>query len=301
MDHHYEHILNHNRPPAIVNGGALVNLVIMYKIPSTTYWEDPPVVMSDFAEIAVLLCRDGTTGSRLAGLALHKWGDRYCSRTKELFLLDTFVRHTRFEFRTRSRRIMPHRPFRLYNGDILIRKWIARFKGMELHRVGRGPTWRLRCYGKVLRLEENSPGDEDIQFFYETESGHGFAITLKRLFKRRDPLGHLMVSASLTKSRGTQVGDGMETTIEWVPKKVASLSEREVAHVMRSHSDSCQLMIGDQIRIDARVDRMSLGQGGQVDVMDMAIYQESESLAARLRLVEELGYGPDEEVGEPRT
>lgn len=289
VDHGYAHALNRNRPPAMVNGGVLVNLVVLSQFLSVTYWDDPMIAMPDVAELAILLCRVGNTGSRLIGLGLHKWGDGYRSRTKELFAVDQFISHERFQSLTRSLHLMPHRPFRLCHGDIVLRQWVTSFKaeGVKRHKEGRGPAWRQRCFDRLVRLEENSDGDEKITFFYETRAGQGIAITLKRLSKKQDPLGNLMIGAYLTESRGYRAGDNMGM-IPWVPKQVATLSDPQSKHIMMTPSDYCQLKFAGGIRIQARVDRMALDQGGHVDVMDFFMYKKGQSLAWRPVSIEEL-------------
>ena len=278
VDHAYAHILNRDRPPTMVNGGALVNIVIFSRYPSVIYWDDPAVTLQDFGLLAVLLCRYGDTGSTLVGLGLHRWGDGYCSRTTELFLLDTFVSQNMFQSCTNPKHIMPHRAFRLHNGDILLRRWLTRFKeaGVEMHRMGRGPAWRQRRYEKVLRLEENSPGDEYLKFLYQTQPGEGVAVILKRLSKKRDPLGAFMIGVCQTECNKDQVGGDM-ANVKWAPKNVPTFGDPELSHVMATPSDSCQLSLGGGIRIDARVDRRALNQGGHVDVMDFIMYKEGNS------------------------
>lgn len=294
VDHGYAHHLNRHRPPTMVNGGALVNLVVFDKFMSVTYWDDLEVVQPDFHEIALLLCRVGNTGSKLVGLVLHSWGEGYCSRTREMFPVNAFVSHIRFQGWTKSRHFMLHRPFRLRNGDILCRKWVTRFKseGVKRPTTDSGPAWRQRWRDKVLRLEEDAVGDEAMRFFYQVQPGEGVAITLQRLSKTRNPLGPLVVGASLTESLGNEVDDGLVMP-KWVPKNVKSLSNPEVAHVMKTPVDHCRLQLKGRIRIDVMVNRMPLdeGRGGNVDVLDLFMYKNDESPLPEHRQLMGLVYG----------
>jgi len=87
VDHGHTHYGSRQNPPAIVNRGVLINLVIYKKLPSVTYWDDPAIAQPHALELAVLLCRFGSKGSQLIGLMLRSWGDGYHSRTEELVLV----------------------------------------------------------------------------------------------------------------------------------------------------------------------------------------------------------------------
>ena len=204
MDHGYAHHLNRRRPPTVVNGGALIDLAIFNTIASASYWDRPAIAQPHKVELAVLLCRVGNTGSKLVGLVLHSWGDDYYSRTKELDLVDIFVSHARFQSWTRTRHVMPQRPFQLRNGDILLRRWTSsfRFVGVERPNTRSGPAWRQKWHDRVLRLEEDVVGDEEISFFFVIHRGEGVAITLRRVLKTMKPIGSLLIGASPFETTG---------------------------------------------------------------------------------------------------
>lgn len=219
VDHRYAHRLNRQRPPTVVNGGVLIDLVIFKTIASASYWDRPAIALPDKVELAVLLCRFGNTGSQLIGLVLHLWGDDYYSRTKELVLVDTFVSHFRFQSWTRTRHVMPPRPFQLRNGDILLRQWKSSFTSVGIDRpaTNSGPAWRHKWHDRVLRLEEDAVGDEDICFYFEIQKGEGVAITLRRISKTMNPIGSLLIGVSPFETTGTSLDDGVEMP-EWMPK-----------------------------------------------------------------------------------
>jgi hypothetical protein len=277
VEHGYAHFLNRRRPPTLVNGGALIDLVIYKKIASAAYWDRPAIAQPHELELAVLLCRIGNTGSQLVGLALHKWGDDYYSRTKELVLVDLFVSHGRFRSWTRPRHFMPQRPFQLRNGDILLRRWNTSFlcKGLRRPSTKSGPAWRQKWHDRVLRLEQDAVGHEEVSFFFGIHKGDGIAITLKRVSKTMKPIGSLVIGASRFETLSTTVDDGVEMA-NWVPKHGTPFSRPEFGHMMETPSDTWELEVDDLPRIYAKVDRMLLDEGRSdaVDVVDFFLYPE---------------------------
>jgi hypothetical protein len=279
VDHGYAHHLNRRRPPTVVNGGALIDLVIFKTIASALYWDRPAIAQPHKAELAVLLCRVGNTGSQLVGLVLHSWGDNYYSRTKELILIDTFVSHVRFQSWTQTRHIMPQRPFQLRNGDILLRRWICSFRcvGVERPTTKSGPAWRQKWQDRVLRLEEDVVGDEEINFFFEISRGEGVAITLRRISKTMKPIGSLLIGASPFGTAGTTLDDGMKMP-NWIPKHRAPFRCPAFSHIMKIPSDTWKFEVEDLPRIYAKVDRMLLDEGsGAVDVVDFIMGPDGRS------------------------
>jgi hypothetical protein len=276
VDHGYAHHLNRQRRPTVVNGGALIDLVIFKTIASALYWDRPAIAQPHKVELAVLLCRVGNTGSQLVGLVLHPWGDNYYSRTKELVLVDIFVSHVRFQNWTQSRHIMPQRPFQLRNGDILLRRWISSIRcvGVDRPTTKSGPAWRQKWQDRVLRLEEDVVGDEEISFFFEIYRGEGVAITLRRISKTMKPIGSLFIGASPFETTGTTLEDGMEMS-NWKPKHGASFRCPAFGHVMKIPSDTWEFEVEDLPRIYAKVDRMLLDEGsGTIDVVDFIMYSD---------------------------
>ncbi|KAF4334526.1 heterokaryon incompatibility protein het-E-1 [Fusarium beomiforme] len=177
VDHGYAHHHVRRNPPTMVNKGVLINLVIYQKFASIAYWDDPPVAQPHDLELTILLCRHGTTGSKLIGLILYSWGDQYYSRTDELFPVNLFVSHVRFESWTRQRHLLPFKPFQFRNGDILLRRWISPINTSWIERpnTGSGPAWRQKCGDRVLRIETGADGDEDESFMFKTSKTEGTA------------------------------------------------------------------------------------------------------------------------------
>lgn len=275
VDNGYAHQLNRGLPPTVVNGGVLLNLVIPTKLTSATYWDDLEIAVPDQIERAILLCRYGTTGSTLIGLALHSWGDGYYSRTAELFHIDMYVSHYRFHSWTQPRHIMPHRQFGLRNGDILLRRWESDFKAAGKSRpvTKSGPAWRQKWQDKILRLEEVAEGDEDVTYFYETWPGEGIAFMLRRVTKTRHPIGPLLVGAYPIGS--IEAGDDAGVSVpRWSPKDGDDPRFPALRHIMKAPSDSWTTSIGADVQIRVKVNRVALcgGEPGAVDVLDFYMY-----------------------------
>ncbi|RYO97842.1 hypothetical protein DL765_011053 [Monosporascus sp. GIB2] len=220
VTHGYVHHLNRRGAPSIVNGGVLLNLVIVKELAAIAYWDQVRVAQPYKLQLAVLLCRDGDTGSKLIGLPLHPWGDGYYSRTRELIHVNMFVSHFRFENKTRLRHVMPYRPFKLRDGDILLRLWSVCFEsaGYERPITDSGPVWRMMWNDSVLRQEADAEGDEEIVFFYKMGPQDGIAITLRRLTKAKSPYGPLMIGASSVRMVHKKFyGLELSGVYSWVP------------------------------------------------------------------------------------
>jgi hypothetical protein len=274
VDHGYAHHLNRNRPPSMINGGALIDLVIFKTIASTAYWDNPIVAQPHKTDLAVLLCRVGNTGSHLVGVILHPWGDDYYSRTREIVLVDFFVSHIRFQRWTQTRHLLPQRPYPLRNGDILVRRWGSSFRclGVERPTTTSGPAWRQKWQDKILRLEEDVVGDKEISFFFEIRRHEGIAFTLRRTEKTMTPIGPLMIGASVFETTGATMDGGMKMP-NWIPKHGASFRHPAFSRVLQSPSDTWELEVANVVQISAKVDRMILdGGGGAIDVIDFFIY-----------------------------
>jgi hypothetical protein len=113
-------------------------------------------------------------------------------------LVNLFVSAARFNDWTRQRHLLPFKPFPLRNGDILLRRWVTpiRYSWIERLNTDSGPAWRQKCGDRVLRIENDAVGDEEQSFMFKTSKNEGFAVTLKRLTKSRNPVGPLFVGVS---------------------------------------------------------------------------------------------------------
>lgn len=273
VDHGFAHELNRGRPPALVNGGVLIKLVIDEECLSTLYWDRPAIALPIKAEIAVLLCRVGNTGSSLIGFLLHLWGDDYCSRTDQIFRIDAFVSYCRFKRLTRTRHVIPYRQFQLRNGDIVIRWWklLMRLDGVERPTTHSGPAWRQKWGIRVLRLEEDANGDEEITHFFERQKGEGLAITLRRVPTLTELTGNLLVGASPYVAVSTVNDGGMELP-NWAPTHGTSFHNPAFHHVMKVPSDTWELEVEELPPVHVQVDRMLLDEGSSaIDVLDLFI------------------------------
>ncbi|KAL2203815.1 HET-domain-containing protein [Sarocladium strictum] len=91
VDHGYAHIIDRARPPTVLHGGALVNLVIYKTRPCMRYWDKPQFAFQDEVEIAVLMVKPNEDSDvHLIAIALSAWGDGYHSRTRELCSIKLF-------------------------------------------------------------------------------------------------------------------------------------------------------------------------------------------------------------------
>jgi hypothetical protein len=281
VTHGFVHHLNRLGAPSIVNGGILLNLVIVKDLAAASYWDDIRVAQPDRLEVAVLLCRDGKSGSFLVGVPLHPWEDEYYSRTRELLRLDMFVSHFRFKQQTRLRHLMPHRPFRLQDGDIVLRQWLVGFEsaGYERPITDSGPVWRSVARDKVLRQEEDAKGDEEIVFFYKISQRDGVAITIKRLTQTKYPRGPLMIGAS-----SARLVSGGQSEMKTIPKWATvggDLRLPQILEVMKTPTHVWELRFNESIQLRGRVDRVSLQDGGVVDVVDFSMQHADARLTKR--------------------
>jgi hypothetical protein len=278
VDHGYAHRLNRQRPPTVVNGGALVDLVIFKTMTAATYWDNPPVAQPQKVELAVLLCRVGNSRTQLVALVLRQWGDDYYSRTRELVPVELFVSQFRFQKWTQTRHLIPLRPFELFHGDILIRRWTSSFRciGVDRPTTPNGPAWRQKWQDTVLRLEEHTAGDEEITFFFEVQRDCGVAITLRRVWQAMEPLGSLLVGASPFHSSDTKAEEGIEIP-KWIPEHGASFRYPAYSRIMTIPWGIWELKAGDLPYLSVKVDRMLLDGGGAVDVMDFSLYPRNHS------------------------
>jgi hypothetical protein len=278
VDHGYTHYGSRRHPPAIVNRGVLINLVIYKKLPSVTYWDDPAIAQPHALELAILLCRFGSKGSQLIGLMLRSWGDEYYSRTEELVLVDLFVSGTRFHDWTRQRHLLPFKPFPLRNGDILLRRWVTpiRYNWLERPNTDSGPAWRQKCGNRVLRMENDAVGDEEESFMFRTSKNEGFAITFKRLTKSINPIGPLLIGVSPFEARAMMHEAKGKMRNHWVAKHGKPFDTPAFGHVMENPSDTWELDMEGIPRMHTKVERMLLdgGKGGAVDVVDLFIHAD---------------------------
>jgi hypothetical protein len=278
VDHGYTHHSSRRHPPAIVNRGVLINLVIYQKLPSVIYWDDPAIAQPDALELAVLLCRFGSKGSQLIGMVLRSWGDGYYSRTEELVLVDLFLSSARFHDWTRRRHLLLFKPFPLRNGDILLRRWVTpiRYNWKERPITDSGPAWRQRCGDRVLRMENDAVGDEDESFMFRTSKNKGFAVTFKRLTKSINPIGPLLIGVSPFAARAMMHKGKGKIQNHWVAKHGKPFDTPAFGHVMENPSDSWELNTKGIPRMHIKVERMFLdgGKRGAVDVVDLFMHAD---------------------------
>jgi hypothetical protein len=280
VDHGYTHELSRRRPPTMVNGGPFLDFVIYQTSAAASYWDRPPIALPHQVELAVLLCQVGNTGGKLVGLVLHPWGDGYYSRSKELVLIETFLSSICFQRLTQPRHIMPQRPFQLHNGDVLLRQWTYpksfKFLGIDRPITKRGPAWRQKWHDKVLRLEEDAVGDEEMSFFFGITRGEGIAITLRRLSGTIKPLGDLLIGTSRFETTSLTLDDGKEIP-NWIPKHGKPFQDPEFHHAMKIPSDTWELKVRDLARICVKVNRVPIDDGcDAVDVVDVSMYPDCE-------------------------
>lgn len=290
VSHGYMHHVTRKNPPAMVNGGVVLDLVIHRQYDSVMYWDNPSgVTQPERVEHAVLLCQLGTTGSSLVGLILYSWGDGFYSRTDELVPVEMHVSHARFDDMKRRTHVVPYRPFQLRDRDILIRRSITAFRELSVTRpvLPSGPAWRHRCGDRVFRLEEQAAGDEDVTILYEIRgAGHGVvAIRLKRLGLdevgiRGPDMGYLTVGVSLgvAESARTPNWDGMKWG-EYRPLHGRPFHESAFRHIMKTPIDTWELEMDGWPRIYVRVERMPLDGDPTkaVDILDFFMFPDGES------------------------
>ncbi|EWZ80782.1 hypothetical protein FOWG_15125 [Fusarium oxysporum f. sp. lycopersici MN25] len=278
VDHGYAHHHGRRNPPAMVNKGVLINLVIYKEFASVAYWDDPAITQPHNLELAVLLCRFGSKGSKLIGLVLYSWGDDYYSRTNEIVPVDLFVSHMRFKAWTRQRHLLPFRPFQLCNGDILFRRWMSPINTSWVERpnTASGPAWRQRCGDRVLRIERDADGDEEESFMFKISKTKGFAVTFKRTTKSFGPIGPLLIGVSPFTSGGANAI--MHKTkgnilVDRVAKHGKPFDNPAYSHIMEQPIATWDIKIEDLPSMYVKVERMPLdsGKGGAVDVVDFII------------------------------
>ncbi|KAH7466581.1 hypothetical protein FOMA001_g15905 [Fusarium oxysporum f. sp. matthiolae] len=278
VDHGYAHHHGRRNPPAMVNKGVLINLVIYKEFASVAYWDDPAITQPHNLELAVLLCRFGSKGSKLIGLVLYSWGDDYYSRTNEIVPVDLFVSHMRFKAWTRQRHLLPFRPFQLCNGDILFRRWMSPINTSWVERpnTASGPAWRQRCGDRVLRIERDADGDEEESFMFKISKTKGFAVTFKRTTKSFGPIGPLLIGVSPFTSGGANAimhkAKG-NILVDRVAKHGKPFDNPAYSHIMEQPIATWDIKIEDLPSMYVKVERMPLdsGKGGAVDVVDLII------------------------------
>lgn len=257
-------------------------------------------------ELAILLCRIGDEGSTLVGLIIHSWGDGFSSRTSELVAVDgLYVSQCRFDKWRRTMHLMPYQPFKLRHRDIMIRRWRTGYTQREVQRpvLASGPAWRQQCGYRVLRLEQEAKGDEDITFFFEKpdhlgRKRGGVAITLKRVLLEENSTQMVKTPESsnttsdafdggvAAKSKRAQhldvgflwVGASAFAKNSWVPDE-RPFHESALHHVMKTPVDIWECVEPGWPSIFVMAERVLLNEGrdGIVDVVDLFIYPEGEA------------------------
>jgi hypothetical protein len=272
LSHRYAHLLNRRRPPTVVNGGPLVDLVFHKDLVVAWYWDSPPVAQVDTAELVVLLCHIGAQENLLVGLVLHSWGDDYYCRTPELVRgeLQGFVSQRWLESRTRTRHVMPHRPFKLLNGDVIIRRWSTSLKCVIVYssrapQSTKVPAWQRRWKDRVLRPCDYLLEHEEVVYFFDTKDHAGIGITLQRTSPDSD-LGFLTIGVSHYEK------DSKRSWPHRVPQHGKSFREPLYSHQMQLPADKWDFEVDGLVRVDAKVERIPLDGGGEVDILDFGMY-----------------------------
>ncbi|KAK4226012.1 hypothetical protein QBC38DRAFT_240783 [Podospora fimiseda] len=275
VDHSFSHDLIRSHPPTLISGGVNLGVVIWKSLLTATYFDQPPICSPCNVEIAILVCRVGTSDNKLVGLALRPWGAGYYGRTPELVVINMAVSSMRFHKWVRPRHIMSERSEQLRNGDIVFRRCFTPFKGTvdERGRTKSGPAWRRRdhCGSWILRMADDVVGHEKFRSEYDTGLNQGVALTFQRLSKTMNPIGPLMVEIS---------GFSMGTTVT-----AAGSSNPTYSYTMKAPCDRWALEVGNLPRIYIKVERKPIGNNGSegaVDVVDLYMYPDG-ALAAKAK------------------
>jgi hypothetical protein len=199
VDHGYAHIIDRERPPTVLHGGALVNLVVYKTRPCVRYWDTPQFAWQDEVEIVVLMVHPNSDSDiRLIAIALNAWGDGYHSRTRELCAIKLFVSQYRFQAMTKQRHILPPRPFNLEHRDIFFQLEDVDYEssGFERPMLPSGPAWRMKWRDRVLRLSKNAQGNEEARYRFKIEEGRYISVGFSRVAAHPEHgalLGYLQV------------------------------------------------------------------------------------------------------------
>jgi len=262
-DHHFAHSINREKPPTLVNGGGLVNLVILGQFPSVSYWDQPHVAMPVNAEVATLLCHYKGFENKLVALILYPWGDGYFCRSYELVLVDASISTNFFSPGTKQRHILPPRPYRVQSGDIVLRRWEVSFARVNQVVQAAGdlylkvPGWRRRYGRRVFHLQDDASDYEAIWHTYALENTREVvALKLCRALTPGDERRKLCVAAFLG------LDDLNYNFEDW---------DRRGEQTLRTPEDTwiCELNGRDMLIVKA--EEMPLECGGFVDVLDVQL------------------------------
>ena len=298
VENPFAHDLNRQSPPAIVNGGVLLNLVIFKRLPSVTYWDDIERAQPDELEVALLLCRNGCRGSFLIGIALHAWGDGYFSRTREMMEVHHFISSVRFQQWTEKRHLMDLKPFRLQHRDILLWRWETSLEslGVERPMTESGPAWRHRWRDKILRMEEVARGDERMVFFYQTSPKQAIAVILRRdmrtitgegLRGRRNP--RLTIGFCRVRKADDPIRNQINDTLRfsgWVPIAPGSsyYNPEEFRRVDPTEDYHTTIELPGSLRASISVKRLPIALSAEpqfVDLVDFTLLGPGEIVQSR--------------------
>ena len=287
--HSFSHELRRNSPPALISGGVLLGLVIAREELSAMHFDRPVLAIPTRIEIAVLLCRIGSTGGKLIGLILRQWGEGYHGRTPELVVLNMTPSAGRFRNMVRQRHIMRELPPKLCSGDVIFRRFITSLDGEGVKRQSTqsGPAWLWTCWGEctIFRLASDALGDESFRFNFRMSPHQGVAVSMRRV-KAAGLVGNLMVEIFPITFRPPVTDEAQFYTT--IAEAVQNQPPGKVGgYVMQTPCDSCAFGTGGDPRVHIRVERLELDPGdGTVDVVDIFLSREGPEADLAKRAIE---------------
>lgn len=258
VDHGYAHIIDRERPPTVLHGGALVNLVVYKTRPCVRFWDNPRFAWRDEVEIIVLMVHPNADSEiHLIAIALYRWGDGYCARTRELCSIKLFVSQYRFTAWTQQRHVLPPAPFELLHGDIFFRNWDVDIEsaGFERPMLPSGPAWRLKWRDFVLRLSHHALGSEEARYRFKIDEGWFISVAFRRTSEQwgKTALGSLQVEALM---HVPGLGPG---------------STRCFRHTLEQPQDAWTVVPEGGLQLEVSAKREKLEDGGLIDVVDMSL------------------------------
>jgi len=285
VDHGYAHIIDRARPPTVLHGGALVNLVIYKTRPCMRYWDKPQFAFQDEVEIAVLMVKPNEDSDiHLIAIALSAWGDGYHSRTRELCSIKLFVSQYRFQSWTQQRHILPPRPFQLNHRDIFISHWDVDLEsqGFERPMLPSGPAWRMKWRDRVLRLSNPAKGDEEARYRFKVDEGRYISLAFSRVSAKPELgalLGYLQVEVR------SQVVAGLTESWSSAYHRGSRLSEggSSLLHVLKLPDDKWTFLPLEGLRLEVTTQRIMLINGEGIDLVGVSLKSKRTVAMAKSR------------------
>ena len=273
VDHGYAHVIDRARPPTVLHGGALVNLVVYKTRPCVRHWDSPRFAWQDEVEIVVLMVHPhADSNAHLIALTLYPWGDGYYSRSREICSLKLFVSQYRFEARTQQRHVLPARPFELVHGDIFFRTWAVDLEsaGFERPMLSSGPAWRMKWRDRVLRISSRGAGHEEARYRFKIEEGRYMSIALHRTpVSKEDPfaLGSLEVEVVPHFIAG-ELSFPNRFSADY--HQTASVTGK-FRHRMLLPEDEWRVVPEGGLQLAVVSKREMLANGGSIDLLDLSL------------------------------